>query len=411
MRLALATCSNLPDWEVDDVPFHQAIVDAGIDMARPVWDDPNVDWKAFDAVLIRTTWDYQEKQVAFNAWARRVSEDTHLVNPVDVVVWNTAKTYLRDLEAVGAPLTPTQWLDKGTTVDIAHLMKDLGWERGFLKPVVGATARETLPFDLSEEGLGKAQAHLDRLLPQESMMLQPFLDSVLKEGEYSAISFGGEFSHGVQKIPVPGDYRVQDDFGATDKPHVFSEHDNQYAGMFVLGGFLLQVFLDFYTKGADHGHFHGDGKKQPHRIPISLIAALSLHSFIEGIPVGTGAYDSAGFGTAMITGIALHEVPAAFVLVSILRANHLKNKTVIPLMLLYASMSLLGALFSHYVNQYNTISEVALNNILAIVIGSFLHISTTILFETSENHRFNRMKLTAIMIGIVVGVLNLLLHH
>ena len=111
MRLALATCSNLPDWEVDDVPFHQAIVDAGIDMARPVWDDPNVDWKAFDAVLIRTTWDYQEKQVAFNAWARRVSEDTHLVNPVDVVVWNTAKTYLRDLEAVGAPLTPTQWLD------------------------------------------------------------------------------------------------------------------------------------------------------------------------------------------------------------------------------------------------------------------------------------------------------------
>ena len=225
MRLALATCSNLPDWEVDDVPFHQAIVDAGIDMARPVWDDPNVDWKAFDAVLIRTTWDYQEKQVAFNAWARRVSEDTHLVNPVDVVVWNTAKTYLRDLEAVGAPLTPTQWLDKGTTVDIAHLMKDLGWERGFLKPVVGATARETLPFDLSEEGLGKAQAHLDRLLPQESMMLQPFLDSVLKEGEYSAIFFGGEFSHGVQKIPVPGDYRVQDDFGATDKPHVFSEQD------------------------------------------------------------------------------------------------------------------------------------------------------------------------------------------
>lgn len=194
-------------------------------------------------------------------------------------------------------------------------------------------------------------------------------------------------------------------------PHVFSEAENQYAGMFVLGGFLLQVFLDFYTKGADHGHYHPEEKAHSHRIPISLIAALSLHSFIEGIPVGTGAYDSAGFGTAMITGIALHEVPAAFVLVSILRANHLKNKTVIPLMVLYASMSLLGALFSHYVNQYNTISETALNNILAIVIGSFLHISTTILFETSENHRFNRMKLIAIMIGIIVGVLNLLLHH
>ena len=225
MRLALATCSNLPDWEIDDLPFHQAIVDAGIDMERPIWDDPEVDWKRFDAILIRTTWDYQEKQLAFNQWARRVSAFTRLVNPVDVVVWNTAKTYLRDLELVGAPLTPTQWLDKGSEVDLAVMMKRLGWERGFLKPVVGATARETLPFDLDEEGIAKAQAHLARLLPNESMMLQPFLASVLKEGEYSAIFFGGEFSHGVQKIPVPGDYRVQDDFGASDKPHIFNEAD------------------------------------------------------------------------------------------------------------------------------------------------------------------------------------------
>ena len=203
MRLALATCSNLPDWEVDDFPFHEAIVDAGIEMSRPVWDDPDVDWKSFDAVLIRTTWDYQEKQVAFNDWAQRISQETHLVNPVEVVVWNTAKTYLRDLEAVGAPLTPTHWLDQGTTVNIADLMQDIGWSQGFLKPVVGATARETLPFETTTEGLEKAQAHLDRLLPDESMMLQPFLESVLKEGEYSAIFFGGEFSHGVQKIQFP----------------------------------------------------------------------------------------------------------------------------------------------------------------------------------------------------------------
>ena len=140
MRLALATCSNLPDWEVDDAPFHQAIVNAGIELERPVWDDPKVDWTSFDAVLIRTTWDYQEKQEAFNAWARRISSETRLVNPVDVVVWNTAKTYLRDLEAVGAPLTPTCWLDQGVAVNIGQLMGDMGWEKGFLKPVVGATS-------------------------------------------------------------------------------------------------------------------------------------------------------------------------------------------------------------------------------------------------------------------------------
>jgi zinc and cadmium transporter len=191
-------------------------------------------------------------------------------------------------------------------------------------------------------------------------------------------------------------------------PHVFGGHDNQYAGMFVLGGFLLQVMLDFYTKGADHGHYHPEEKKHSHRIPVSLIAALSIHSFIEGIPIGTGAYQTSGFGTAMITGIALHEIPAAFVLVSVLRANHLKNKIVIPFMLLYASMSLIGALVG---SQFTSLTEASLHNILAIVIGSFLHISTTILFESSENHRFNRMKLTAILIGIVVGLLNLLVNH
>lgn len=191
-------------------------------------------------------------------------------------------------------------------------------------------------------------------------------------------------------------------------PHVFSGHDSEFAGMFVLAGFLLQVFLDFFTKGADHGHYHPDEKKHSHRIPVSLIAALSIHSFIEGIPIGTGAYHNAGFGTAMITGIALHEIPAAFVLVSVLRANHLNNNIVFPLMVLYASMSLIGALVG---SQFDGLNEESLHYILALVIGSFLHISTTILFESSENHRFNRMKLTAILIGIVVGLLNLLVHH
>lgn len=225
MRIALPTCSNLPDWEVDDYPFHQALVDAGISFERPIWDDPKVDWNNFDAVLIRTTWDYQEKQPQFVRWARDLEGKTRLINPIEIIEWNTRKTYLRDLEELGAPLTPSIWLERGTQVVIEELMQERGWSRGFLKPVVGATARETLPFDDSVEGLKAAAEHLERLLPDESMILQPFFESVKSEGEYSAIYFGGELSHGVQKIPVPGDYRVQDDFGATDRPHTFSDAD------------------------------------------------------------------------------------------------------------------------------------------------------------------------------------------
>ena len=225
MRIALPTCSNLPDWEVDDRPFHQALADAGIAYECPIWDDAAVNWETFDAVLIRTTWDYQEKQPQFVSWARGLEGKTRLINPIEIIEWNTRKTYLRDLEQWGAPLTPTVWLDQGTEVNLAEVLKERGWSRGFLKPVVGATARETLPFDDSEEGLAGAAAHLGRLLPNEDMILQPFFESVKTEGEYSAIYFGGKLSHGVQKIPVPGDYRVQDDFGASDQPHTFSDED------------------------------------------------------------------------------------------------------------------------------------------------------------------------------------------
>jgi len=211
MRLALATCATVPDWEVDDRVFHAALAARGIDAPQMVWDDPKVDWPGFDAVLIRTTWDYQEKRDAFVAWAERLA--VPLYNPADLVRWNTHKSYLRDLETRGIPIVPTEWLARGTKPDIASLCKTRGWRRAFIKPCVGATARETLRF---EAGDPAAQQHAARLLVNEDLMLQPYLSRVETDGELSAIFIDGELTHGVRKVPVAGDYRVQDDFGAKD---------------------------------------------------------------------------------------------------------------------------------------------------------------------------------------------------
>lgn len=219
MRLALATRSNLPSWEVDDIALHQALLATGIDVERPVWDDPAVDWSRFDLVLIRTTWDYQDKLAAFLRWVQRVEAMTRLENPGAVVAWNAHKTYLRDLERAGVPVAPTVWLDRGGRVDVGQVAAALGCTEGFLKPCVGATARETLRFPVDAAGIRAAQAHVDRLLPGEDLMLQPFLASVLTRGEWSAIFVEGRITHCVRKIPVPGDYRVQDDFGARDEPY------------------------------------------------------------------------------------------------------------------------------------------------------------------------------------------------
>lgn len=223
MLIALPSCTNLPEWEVDDRPLHEALASRGVEIVRPVWDDPAFDWSRCDACLIRTTWDYQERRDEFLAWAERVAAVTRLFNPLAVIRWNTHKTYLRDLEARGVSVTPTVWLEPGASVDLRRMLFDRGWAKAFLKPAIGATARETLRFEATPASIAAAEAHLNRMLRAEMMLLQPYLDTVETQGEVSAVFFDGKFSHGVRKIPVPGDYRVQDDFGASDEPYTFSD--------------------------------------------------------------------------------------------------------------------------------------------------------------------------------------------
>jgi len=218
MLLGLVTCGNLPGWEKDDIPLHNAFNTMGIPFEQPIWDDPEVDWSSYDACLIRTTWDYMEKLPEFLRWAEQVGRVTHLMNPAEVIRWNSAKTYLRDLSQLGVPIAPTVWFERGDSADLKEILATRKWTQAFLKPVVGLCAWETLRFSSSHEDVKKGQDHLNRNLETQAMMLQPYLKRVETIGEYSTIYFGGVFSHAVQKVPVPGDYRVQDDFGASDHP-------------------------------------------------------------------------------------------------------------------------------------------------------------------------------------------------
>ena len=245
MPLALATCATVPAWEVDDRPFHAALDELGIQAIQTVWDDPSIDWASFDAVLIRTTWDYQEKHDAFVAWAERLP--VPLYNPFEIVRWNAHKSYLRDLEARGVPIIPTEWLGKGSRADIAALCASRGWRRAFLKPCVGATSRETLRFEMGDPA---AQAHADRLLPVEDLMLQPYLSRVETDGELSAIFIDGQLTHAVRKIPVAGDYRVQDDFGASDYPIDFPDLALAQAAVDAVGHPLLYARADFLISNS-----------------------------------------------------------------------------------------------------------------------------------------------------------------
>ncbi|MGI9013512.1 MAG: ATP-grasp domain-containing protein [Phycisphaerales bacterium] len=218
IRLALATCRNLPEWEVDDVSLHEALLARDVTLFRPAWDDRSFRYNDVDACLIRTTWDYQKRRDAFVDWARRVESCTHLFNPAAIVEWNSHKTYLRDLQAWGVPTIDTIWLERGTQPHLREMFQQRNWTRGFIKPAIGSTAWETLRFDVHDPaGIDSAQRHVDRLIESQTLLLQPYLARVETEGEVSVIFIDGNVTHCVQKIPQPGDYRVQDDFAASDR--------------------------------------------------------------------------------------------------------------------------------------------------------------------------------------------------
>ena len=199
-RIALATCATLPDLDPDEQLLLEPLRAHGVDAQAAVWDDATVDWAAFDLVLIRSTWDYTPRRAEFVAWARSVPR---ILNPADVVAWNTDKHYLRDLAAAGVPVVPTRWIEPGQTADLP------AGGRHVLKPAVGAGSVDAALFDLgvaNDAQLARAQA--ERLLAAgQTVMVQPYLERIEERGETALIFFGGEFSHCVTKGAMLADPR------------------------------------------------------------------------------------------------------------------------------------------------------------------------------------------------------------
>ena len=240
MKLALLTCSNLPSWEEDDRFFHAALDRLGIEWSLVTWDS-KTDWSLFDVALIRTTWDYVDRRDDFLHRLKEISLETYLFNPVEIVEWNLKKTYLKDLEAAGLAIAPTVWIEKPS--DLKGLLCMHGWNRGFLKPVVGACAVDTKRIVVNETE--RVQVWLnERIARGEGMMLQPYLETVETEGEFSVIYFGRRLSHCVCKVPVKGDYRVQDDYGASD----YAIEPKEYPEMMMVAEATLEFLHSRFTR-------------------------------------------------------------------------------------------------------------------------------------------------------------------
>lgn len=189
MHVALATCSGLPDLDADSALLPPALHALGVATTVAVWDDPAVDWAAYDLVVVRSTWDYVPRRAEFLGWAATVPR---LANPAHVLTWNTDKTYLRELAAAGIPVVPTTYLAPGQAYErpgVEHVVK----------PTVSVGAQDTERFGPDGDG----SALVARLHAQgRTAMVQPYLEGVEADGETAVVMVAGELSHAARKAPL-----------------------------------------------------------------------------------------------------------------------------------------------------------------------------------------------------------------
>jgi hypothetical protein len=205
-RIALATCAELPMLDDAERRVLAPLAARGVDATPVVWDDPSVDWSAYDVVVLRSTWDYSQRRDQFLAWADSVPS---LLNPADVVRWNTDKRYLRDLHQAGVPVVATSWIEPG---ERAVVPGEGGEEQPALaradeyvvKPAVSAGSIDTGRYrrgDAQHRSL--ALEHIERVTGRGgTVMIQPYLSAVDAFGETAMLYIGGEFSHAIRKGPM-----------------------------------------------------------------------------------------------------------------------------------------------------------------------------------------------------------------
>ncbi len=206
-KIAFATYSSLPGLSDNDRLLLPIFKENGFEIKAEIWDDESVDWLKYDAIIIRSTWDYFLKPEKFLSWISKFKNSkTLLFNSPEVILNNTHKFYLKSLQQKGVSIIPTWFSSQKILVEELK-----GIQKVVIKPAVSAGSYETEIFETKL----LTQETLDKKIKKGDWLIQPFLSQIKKNGELSLIFFGGEYSHSIKKIPKKGDFRVQKQFGAT----------------------------------------------------------------------------------------------------------------------------------------------------------------------------------------------------
>lgn len=256
-RVAILRCEKLPSFVTWEIPNLDELFEEdnllvhgfqrhGFDARPVVWNDPSVDWDQFDIALLRSTWDYLDQQEQFLQVLSQIEASScKLFNPLAAVRWNIDKHYLFDLEKLGVPIIPTALASDMETDMLHRLFGDQQVQTVVLKPTIGhgGSYSQRVPLDK----LGSTLTALRGSLPHREYMVQPFIEDILTEGEWSFIYFNQQLSHVLLKKPAPNDYRVQGIYGGTVQAANPLAHDREQADSVIakLPFDVLYARLDF----------------------------------------------------------------------------------------------------------------------------------------------------------------------
>ncbi len=216
-HIVYANSSDIEGFHPSEATTQQPLLDLGIKSSAENWDDKSVDWTSYDAVVIRSCWDYHTRPDDFFSWIDHLQVNSITIwNPPSILKWNSNKVYLRELAEQGVTIAPTVWVTQGENVDLDSLLAEQGWDEVVAKPMVSATAYNTWRFTQAEAK--SQQAEFERVIQHGDMMIQQFVPEVVDKGEWSLMFFGKQYSHSILKQAKAGDFRVQDEWGGTIHP-------------------------------------------------------------------------------------------------------------------------------------------------------------------------------------------------
>ncbi len=283
-QVAFVTYEKHPEITHDDSLAANALAKSGINVVGIPWDKAGVEWSRFDAVVLRSCWDYFHHPERFLSWIDSLNDQgVILLNDHATVRWNAEKTYLSDLNAAGVKIVPTVYADRHSNASIRRILSEQGWQRAVVKPTISGTSLHTWisgPIG-TDSTLHEDQEKLDTLLAQRNMMLQDYLPEIETDGELSLIYFEGDYSHAVRKVPRAGDFRVQNDFGGTSSAVTPKETTR------------LQADDIMRLSARDSVYARVDGVERGETFLLMELEMIEPHLFLEAHPAAAGRFAQA----------------------------------------------------------------------------------------------------------------------